>query len=304
MATTPIPCEAIRCSRWRLICRPLDRELCSQSTISRLENLPDVRALLRMGCAMIDLYCASFHKVPRRITLDIDDTFDAGHGGQQLRLFNAHMTNTPISAHRRVRRRGPLHHCHASSRQAARRQGDQALPTPLVARDPRQLAQHRDPAARRQPLLRPRGSRLRRANGLDYILGVALTAHCAGMSRVSRPARRQDLKPRQGGQGSPFQGVRRREKLELRRADHCPRRSVPEARHALRRHQSQAAQSSHALRGWLLPARSGRKSHQILEDASGGGSHVLHKGHGQSASAVPARRRLLDHVGLGTRRNG
>jgi len=27
--------------------------------------------------------------VPCRITLDIDDTFDAVHGGQQLRLFNA-----------------------------------------------------------------------------------------------------------------------------------------------------------------------------------------------------------------------
>jgi len=69
---------------------PSDRELCSQSTISRLENLPDVRALLRMGRAMIDLYCGSFAKVPKRITLDIDDTFDAVHGGQQLRLFNAH----------------------------------------------------------------------------------------------------------------------------------------------------------------------------------------------------------------------
>ncbi|QXX74596.1 hypothetical protein MHY1_01411 [Methylovirgula sp. HY1] len=69
---------------------PSDRELCSQSTISRLENLPDVRALLRMGRAMADLYCASFQKVPKRIVLDIDDTFDAVHGGQQLRLFNAH----------------------------------------------------------------------------------------------------------------------------------------------------------------------------------------------------------------------
>ena len=55
-----------------------------------LENLPNVRALLRMGRAMVDLYCESFQKVPRRITLDIDDTFDAVHGGQQLRLFNAH----------------------------------------------------------------------------------------------------------------------------------------------------------------------------------------------------------------------
>jgi len=69
---------------------PSDRELCSQSTISRLENVPDTRALLRMGRAMVDLYCESFRQVPKRIVLDIDDTFDAVHGGQQLRLFNAH----------------------------------------------------------------------------------------------------------------------------------------------------------------------------------------------------------------------
>jgi hypothetical protein len=61
-----------------------------------LENLPDARALLRLGRAMVDLYCESFHQVPGRITLDIDDTFDAVHGGQQLRLFNATM-NTAFS---------------------------------------------------------------------------------------------------------------------------------------------------------------------------------------------------------------
>jgi hypothetical protein len=69
---------------------PSGRALCSQSTISRLENLPGPRALLRMGRAMVDLYCASFRQVPKRIVLDIDDTFDAVHGSQQLRLFNAH----------------------------------------------------------------------------------------------------------------------------------------------------------------------------------------------------------------------
>src|ERR1700674_2920963 len=69
---------------------PSDRELRSQSTISRLENLPDARALLRMGRSLIDLYSGSFRQDPKRITLDIDDTFDAVHGGQQLRLFNAH----------------------------------------------------------------------------------------------------------------------------------------------------------------------------------------------------------------------
>src|SRR3954467_15237002 len=69
---------------------PSDRELCSQPTISRLENVPDVRSLLRIGRAMVDLYCSSFRQVPKRIVLDIDDTFDAVHGGQQLRLFNAY----------------------------------------------------------------------------------------------------------------------------------------------------------------------------------------------------------------------
>src|SRR6266699_6562751 len=68
---------------------PSDDELCSQSTISRLENLPDVRALLRLGRALIEQYCASFRQVPKRIVLDVDDTFDRVHGGQQLRLFNA-----------------------------------------------------------------------------------------------------------------------------------------------------------------------------------------------------------------------
>src|SRR5512135_310905 len=67
-----------------------DRDLCSQSTISRLENLPGKRTLIRLGRALVELYCASFRQVPRRITLDIDDTFDAVHGGQQLRLFNSH----------------------------------------------------------------------------------------------------------------------------------------------------------------------------------------------------------------------
>src|SRR6516165_6422271 len=62
---------------------PSGEELCSQSTVSRLENLPDGRAL-------VEQYCSSFRAVPRRIVLDIDDTFDRVHGGQQLRLFNAY----------------------------------------------------------------------------------------------------------------------------------------------------------------------------------------------------------------------
>lgn len=66
------------------------RDLMSQPTLSRLENTPSWREQARMGLAMIDLFCDSFARVPSRIVLDIDDTDDTVHGGQQLALFNAH----------------------------------------------------------------------------------------------------------------------------------------------------------------------------------------------------------------------
>jgi hypothetical protein len=65
-------------------------DLMSQPTLSRLENLPSWRELMRMGHALIDLFCDSFSRVPDRIVLDIDDTDDAVHGQQELAFFNAH----------------------------------------------------------------------------------------------------------------------------------------------------------------------------------------------------------------------
>jgi len=67
-----------------------EADLCSQPTMCRLENLPGPIALKRMMAAMIELFCDSFAQVPRRIVLDIDDTEDEVHGGQQLALFHAH----------------------------------------------------------------------------------------------------------------------------------------------------------------------------------------------------------------------
>ena len=62
----------------------------SQPTISRLENLADVKTLYKIGIGFIDRYCRSYATPPDRIELDIDDTNDLVHGGQQLALFNTH----------------------------------------------------------------------------------------------------------------------------------------------------------------------------------------------------------------------
>jgi len=65
-------------------------DLCSQPTVSRWENAPTRREVVRMTYAMIDLYCRSYTRPPAAVTLDIDDTCDVAHGDQQLALFHAH----------------------------------------------------------------------------------------------------------------------------------------------------------------------------------------------------------------------
>ena len=170
--------SSLRCDpmfKMALDLAPSDRALCSQSTISRLENLPDRRALLRMGRAMIDLYCGSFRQVPKRITLDIDDTFDAVHGGQQLRLFNAHYDEygfQPI-----VVFDGEGRFITAVLRPAKRPGG-----TEIRALLRRLLRAIRANWPKTEILLRGDGHYCCpevldwcRANGLDYILGVAPT---------------------------------------------------------------------------------------------------------------------------------
>jgi len=66
------------------------KDLCSQPTISRWENAPTRHEVAAMSYAMIDIYCASYPRPPREVTLDMDDTCDVVHGTQQLSLFNAH----------------------------------------------------------------------------------------------------------------------------------------------------------------------------------------------------------------------
>jgi len=63
--------------------------LASQSTISRLENAPSKSEAARLSAALLDQFGATV-RPGRREVLDIDDTFCAAHGGQQLAFWNAH----------------------------------------------------------------------------------------------------------------------------------------------------------------------------------------------------------------------
>ena len=63
--------------------------LASQSTISRLENAPSRTEAARLTAALVDQAGTSVKPRQQEI-LDIDDTFCAAHGGQQLAFWNAH----------------------------------------------------------------------------------------------------------------------------------------------------------------------------------------------------------------------
>ena len=64
--------------------------LCSQPTLSRLENAPSLKDAIGLTWALVDQWMASYEREPASVILDIDDTCDIVHGHQQLSLFNAH----------------------------------------------------------------------------------------------------------------------------------------------------------------------------------------------------------------------
>ena len=64
--------------------------LASQPTISRFENCLSRTDLYRIAEVFVDVFIQSYSEPPEGIILDIDDTDDLTHGGQQLALFNAY----------------------------------------------------------------------------------------------------------------------------------------------------------------------------------------------------------------------
>jgi hypothetical protein len=70
-------------------CPETGAALASQSTISRFENAPTKQDAARLAKALVDQFTACVTPAHRDI-FDIDDTFDAAHGGQQMTFWNGH----------------------------------------------------------------------------------------------------------------------------------------------------------------------------------------------------------------------
>ena len=66
----------LRCdAAFKLACGRLPdtgRDLCSQPTLSRWENAPTPREIIRLTYALVDIWCTSYRKPPKSVVLDID----------------------------------------------------------------------------------------------------------------------------------------------------------------------------------------------------------------------------------------
>ncbi len=248
------------------------RDLCSQPTVSRWENAPTLREVVRLSYALVDAYCASYARPPAAVTLDIDDTVDVVHGHQQLALFNAHhdercfmpihvydtATSRPVAIllrpgktpsgpevqrHirrlvRRIRRHWPC------TRLTVRGDGHYGRPEVMAWCEAERGRLHLRPAGQRRagPAVRPRGRRRP-----DPARRSARSGWGAGAAPLCRIAlRRQVLGLRTPGRGQD--------------GGHHAR-----ARHALRGHQPALRQRRVAVRHPLLRPRPGREPDQAAQ---------------------------------------
>jgi hypothetical protein len=77
----------------KTVCRRLPRTgeaLASQPTISRFENMPGARDMVRMACSMAQRVISQLPKGTGRVIIDADPTVDPCHGQQEFEFFNGH----------------------------------------------------------------------------------------------------------------------------------------------------------------------------------------------------------------------
>ena len=270
-------------------------DLCSQPTISRLENLPGPIALKRMMAAMVELFCDSFAEVPRRIVLDIDDTEDRVHGRQQLSLFHAHYDSRCFL---------PIHVYEATTGKPVAvilRPGKtpDGAEVALVLRHVVKAIRRRWPRVEilvrgDSHYARPEAMTWLERNRVGYVFGLAgnpvLLGKMAGLAEDAALGRiaGEALKVRRYG---AFRYAAKTWKA-LAPGRRAGRSLEPRQRQPLHRHQSRGC-AALALRRRLLPARPGRELDQGAQAPPRLRPHLLHQGHGEPVPPPDPHRRLL-----------
>ena len=226
--------------------------------------------------------------------------FDAVHGGQQLRLFNAHYDEYGFQ---------PIVVFDGAGRfvtavlRPARRPGGKEVRAFLR----RLLRAIRSHWPKTEILLRadshyctPETIDFCRTNGLDFIFGVAptstLRAHILALE--AKVTAMFEAAPKNGKVRrfkEFFDGAQSWSRVERIVARVEAGADGPDTRFVVT---NLTTRNARRLYEDVYCRRSGREPHPILEDASGGGPHVLHEGQRQPAAFVPARRRVLVDVGL------
>ena len=272
------------------------RDLCSQPTVSRWENAPNLREVVRLTDAMVDLYCASYRRPPAAVTLDIDDTVDVVHGHQQLSLFNAHYdercflpihvydtaTARPVAILLRPGKTPSGQEVRGHVRRLVRRIRSHWPSTRLTLRGDGHYA-------------RPEVMAWCEANAVDFIFGLPGNAV---LSRLVEAAA-DDLRVRRAETAAPV--LRRYAETRYgAKSWTCERRvaarieaSTQGAGHPLRGDQPGKRRRRMALRHAILRARTGRESDQTAQEPACLRPHQLPLGARQSGAPRAAHRRLL-----------
>src|SRR5271170_4709740 len=264
-------------------------DLCSQPTLSRMENAPSLKDAIRLTYALVDQWMASYERAPASVILDIDDTCDVAHGHQQLSLFNAHYDERcflPIHVYDTERSR-PV----AVVLRPGKTPGGVEVRAHL-----RRLVRHIRKCWPKTRITfrgdghyaRPEAMTWCEKNGADYVFGLPGTQPLskkvddkADEVRVERALENKDI-------------VRGYAETRHRAGSWtCERRAAARPRYPLRRHQSRVRLPRMDLRQPVLRAWSGGEPDQAAQDAALIGSHVLPFRCRQSGSARPAHLRLL-----------
>ena len=271
-------------------------DLCSQPTMSRWENAPTLREILKLSGVLIDFYCASYATPPQAVTLDIDDTCDVAHGHQQLSLFNAHYddrcflpihvydtaTGRPVAVILRPGKTPSGKEVRGHLRRIIRRIRTHWPTTKITIRGDSHYG-------RREVM------DWCEDNGLDYVFGLSGNKLLAATVEVQaddiRTRRALEQAPVLRGYTQTNYAAKSWKGVAARLRPHRSNRAG--ARYSLRRHQHHERIGRAYLRHALLRAWANGKSDQIAQEPAGVGSNFLSCAARQSDAAHPAHRRIL-----------